>query len=85
MSPILDGLTDAETLLLAAGLCQYPIKVWQRIEYAKVELELLQAGWIWKNSSLKFAGIGSPLKIIESIIKWSRFKVCTYSMFHWVA
>ena len=82
---ILDGLMDAETLFLTAGLCQlldsysevslqaqytsqYPIQVWQRIEHAKAELEQLQNGWTWKNCSLKLAGIGSPFKIIESIM-----------------
>ena len=52
--------------------CQYashfPIQVWQRIELAKTELQQLAQEWIWNNSNLKLAGIGTPQKLITSVL-----------------
>ena len=53
--------------------CQYashfPIQVWQRIELAKTELQQLAQEWIWNNSNLKLAGIGTPQKLITSVLR----------------
>ena len=51
-----------------------PIQVWQKIDSVLHELEKMATKWAWKESLLKIAGIGTPQKLITSILLKGSFE-----------